>query len=269
MYQGFTFQPRRDRAVSTETPRDSNTAPAGDSQDSPEYDIDSVFGDVIRGSRDDTVPSVEPLDTTDSGPQAETNHAGQEENSHEDVTMAEPEMAVQLMLERDYGKERIELFKLILECLIHYRRFHPTTYEGEAEERMNNLLIQLCDEETQSNGSTNDAWTRQSTAIKAWIDLRKHMNTFRVATGFFGTPGDEWKAYLRGMADSNYRAKACIALIDLKEKSKEELELHFANAQFNDDLKEGFHQLTKLPDCNGSEEFDRVRQFNEELRQWL
>ena len=99
--------------------------------------------------------------------------------------------------------------------------------------------------------------------------MRDRLTKFQTTTGYFGQPGEPWRAHLRRMLDIRARAQACIAFGELQGFASEEAELQYVAGTFDDDLATIFHLLTSVKGCNGAEEFRAVRVFNEALLAWI
>jgi len=166
-------------------------------------------------------------------------------------------------------QHRMELFKLLLSYLNSINQFSPESYEPEAEERMNHLLNHLWINDAEAlRSSAGDRFPALQAAWERWMSMRHLLAEFQRTTGYFGKPGDDWKEHLRRM-DRVAHAKASIAFVDLKSFASGPGSALDGETTFNDDLVAVFDLLTQVEGCNGVEEFDALRPYNEGLMEWF
>ncbi|KAJ4367326.1 hypothetical protein N0V83_006907 [Neocucurbitaria cava] len=169
------------------------------------------------------------------------------------------------------GKQhRRELFTLLLSYLNGINQFGPDSYDTNAEERMDSLLIQLWAlNEKQLRSELGNDFVRLDTALRGWMDMRKRLVAFQTSTGYLEQPGEPWRAYLRRMLDISGRAQLCIAFSELQAPWSDEGGLQYVDRSFDEDLETVFDLLTRVKGCNGAEEFKAIRVFNEALLGWF
>ena len=164
---------------------------------------------------------------------------------------------------------RIELFKLLLSFLNGINQFSDESYEPEAEERMNNLLYQFWINDAEPlRLKVGDQFPALQAALEHWMNIRHLLTEFQRATGYFGKPGDDWKEYLRRL-DCVAHAKASIAFVDLKSFAGTGGAVAKDGTTFHADLVTVFDLLTQVKECNGVEEFEALRLYNEGLLEWF
>ncbi|KAF2832935.1 hypothetical protein CC86DRAFT_376192 [Ophiobolus disseminans] len=176
---------------------------------------------------------------------------------HIDVSKIDPWQGKQL---------RMQLFKLLLSYLNNINEFAPEAYQPDAEERMNNLLYQFWINDAESlRTKVGNQFDALQASLERWMNMRHLLAEFQRKTGYFGKPGDGWKEYLRRM-DRVAHARSSIAYVGMKGcvgVVGEGVEA------FDDELVTVFDLLTQVEGCNGVEEFEAVRGFNEGLLEWF
>lgn len=176
--------------------------------------------------------------------------------------------------------ERFELFKLLISYLNNLNQFSlssPTS--PTAESRMDFLLTHFLDTSRLTLAAQLETWPRIDAALQKWLTLRRSVDDFRRATGYFGEPGAEWEEYLAGMENVPC-AQATLAYVGLQEKGME-LELGpgvrgmngvgggIEKDEFHEDVMTGLNALTGVKRVGGREAFRGVRQFNVGLLRWF
>lgn len=165
---------------------------------------------------------------------------------------------------------RMELFKLLLSYLNYINQFSPDAYESEVEEQMNNLLYQFWINDADSLGSkTGDRFPVLQAALERWMNMRHLLSEFQRTSGYFGRPGDDWKAHLKRMDRIVDRAKANIAFVELKSFANMVGSAGVEKETFDDDLMTVFDSLTQVEGSNGTEAFEALRLFNGGLLEWF
>jgi hypothetical protein len=164
---------------------------------------------------------------------------------------------------------RMELFKLLLSYLNEFNQFSVESYEPEAEERMNHLLYQFWIHDAETlHSRVGMRFPELQAAWQHWITMRHQLTEFQRTTGYFGKPGDEWKDHLRRM-DRVTHAKASIAFVDLKSFASVGTLTMDDGTQFDNDIMTVFDLLTQVEGCNGVDEFEALRVYNEGLLEWF
>jgi hypothetical protein len=163
---------------------------------------------------------------------------------------------------------RRELFKLLLSYLNNINEFRPEQSNSAFTERLNHLLLQFWINDMETLQLIyRDRFVQLHVAFRSWMDIRARIQEFRVSAQYYGKPGDEWKKYLREITEPRKRAEACIALADLLDGVNGAKK--FPEQNFDEDLCTVFDQLTQFPGCNGAEEFEGVKMYNENLLAWF
>ncbi|KAF2714231.1 hypothetical protein K504DRAFT_488437 [Pleomassaria siparia CBS 279.74] len=161
---------------------------------------------------------------------------------------------------------RLELFKLLLSYLNKLREFNL-----EEVNHLNYLLRRFWQNDMQ-NIQTNfrDRFAQMHATFDAWMELHTRLHKFQVTAEYFGRPGAGWQMHLRELSDAGKlrkRATASYARAELAETAKHMTRI--SEERINEDLCLVFDQLTQFPHCNGAEEFESVRQYNEDLLEWF
>jgi hypothetical protein len=163
----------------------------------------------------------------------------------------------------------MELFKLLLSYLNGINQFRAEAYELESEDRMNSLLCQLWIKDSKAlHTQVGHKFALLETVLKRWMNMRRLLTGFQRTTGYFGKPGDEWKEYLKRM-DCVTHAHASIAFVDLRGSDSMSGLILSNEPTFDADLAKVFDLLTQVEGCNGVEEFQALRIYNEGLREWF
>ena len=163
---------------------------------------------------------------------------------------------------------RRELFRLLLSFLNSINQFAKHSYDIQAEERMNTLLkILWLHDADNFRERLGDDFPRLDNALTSWMGMRSRLAKFQSRTGFVGTPGEEWRAYLQGINSLGARAQACIAFDELK-GVEDQAQTYLAET-FEDDLAIAFDLMTRVKGCNGPEEFSAIRVYNQVLLEWV
>jgi len=166
-------------------------------------------------------------------------------------------------------RHRRELFKLLLSHLNSINQFSAESYDTEAEERMNLLLHHFWTNDTEHlQVRLGDNFARLHTAIESWMAMRHRLNEFRIATGYFGQPGESWEDHLKRMSNVPC-AQASLAYVDLQEFASQRGGLNYVAETFDADLATLFDLLTMVKGCNGSEAFKGVGLYNAALVEWF
>jgi hypothetical protein len=163
----------------------------------------------------------------------------------------------------------MELFKLLLSHLNGINQFRAETYQPESEDRMDTLLYQFWFNDTEGlRLQVGDKLASLQTALRHWMNMRHLLTEFRRTTGFFGKPGNEWKEHLKRM-NCIPHAQASIAFVDLKSSASMSGLMLDDGPTFDTNLANVFDLLTQVEGCNGIEEFQALRIYNEGLREWF
>lgn len=175
---------------------------------------------------------------------------------------------------------RRELFILLLSFLNSINQFAPlSSIYHAAEDRLDQLLYHFVETDTPTLLSAHPDRSRGLlNAFTAWMALRTRLRIFHAKTHYSGSPGEEWRAWLRARDDTGERAQACIALVEMCEGGfgvastmgrygTENTEGD--REKLNTQLKDLFDLLTMFPACNGAEEFEGISRWNERLWVWF
>ncbi|KAH7130819.1 hypothetical protein B0J11DRAFT_262326 [Dendryphion nanum] len=168
---------------------------------------------------------------------------------------------------------RRELFILLLSFLNSLNQFTAdSTSYLRTEDRLNHLLYRFVDSDMSNLLLTHpDTFPTLHTAFGTWMSMRSKLRTFQNKIQYFGAPGESWKAWLRGRADAGERARACIALAEMHDVGADcgEYKGDEGRERLNEELAVLFDVLTKFKGCNGAEEFEGIRGYNERLWVWF
>ena len=220
--------------------------------------------------------SVIPNDTPNHIPQASTEFtkdvlASERDDEHARLrssTIVPAESFIPPSKPWEEKELRRELFKLLLSCLNNIKEFRPELNSSAFDGRLNHLLLQFWINDMETLQMIyRDHFVRLHVAFESWMDIRDRLQVFQVSTNYFGKPGDEWKQHLREIAEPRKRAEACIALADLLDGVNGAK--RYPEQNFDEDLCTIFDQLTQFPGCNGAEEFEGVKMYNESLLAWF
>ena len=164
---------------------------------------------------------------------------------------------------------RMELFKLLLSFLNGINQFGAETYDHDAEDRLNHLLLQfwINDADAIRSKSGND-FAEVQKIWEHWTNMRFLLANFQRTTGYFGRPGGSWKEHLRRMERVDH-AKASIAFVDMKSAVASQGFASAVGPNFNNRLATTFDLLTQVEGCNGVEEFAALSLYNAELLEWF
>jgi hypothetical protein len=164
---------------------------------------------------------------------------------------------------------RLELFKLLLSFLNGINQFSATSYEPEAEESMNHLLKEFWSNDTDAIRSrVGERFAELQTAWDRWMSMQLSLYKFQRTIGYFGNPGEEWKAHLRRM-ERVAHAKASIAFVDMKGSGMTGGSAKDIGPEFDNDLATIFDVLTQVEGCDGVDEFGAIRVYNQGLLAWF
>ncbi|KAH5692063.1 hypothetical protein HBI23_006450 [Parastagonospora nodorum] len=164
---------------------------------------------------------------------------------------------------------RMELFKLLLSFLNGINQFGAETYEHDAEDRLNHLLVQLwINDADVIRSKLGNEFAEVKNVWEHWTNMRLLLAEFQHTTGYFGRPGNSWKEHLRQMERVDH-AKASIAFIDMKRAVSNQGFASVIGPHFNNRLATLFDLLTQVEGCNGVEEFGALSSYNAELLEWF
>jgi hypothetical protein len=165
---------------------------------------------------------------------------------------------------------RLELFKLLLSFLNGINQFIATSYQPEAEERIDHLLKEFWSNDIDAIRSAvgEERYAQLETSWDRWTDMRLLLGRFQRSVGYFGEPGDDWRAYLSTM-ERVAHAKASIAFVDMKGSETADGLANDIGSGFDDDLATIFDLLTQVEGCDGVDEFGAIRVYNQGLMAWF
>lgn len=267
-------QVARELTILTETQSDVQIASDGET----EPDVRSpTVGPSNAYQNHQTQDSVIPPSTqqgANGGSDTQASHQDASFQSNGELWRSAPVPTLHLdMSKLDHWQEkqlRLELCKLLLCYLNYLNQFSPDTYEPEAEERMNNLLYQFWTNDADSLvAKLGDRVPVLQAALERWMNMRAFLSKFQQTSGYYGRPGDDWKAHLKRMERVVDRAKANIAFVELKSFANTVGAAGVDKETFNEDLMTAFDCLTQVEGSNGVEAFEALRQFNQGLLEWF